>query len=147
MILANKDQCRSCQEYGRVKGLDCFCCFGVDVNGKVHCEILPQRSNCWCLDMKPNGRNLRMTDWHILGKKYTERYGKNVILKPVDDDGNAVASVYGKTRFRIEVESPRLTLPVTVLFSIKPENDMYTEQDAEKIIRAHEKTEEKQWTQ
>lgn len=147
MILSNKDQCRSCKEYGRVKGLDNFCCFGVDERGKVHCEIIPQRSNCWCLGMKPNGRTLRMTDWHILGKKYTERYGKNVILKPVDDDGEAVCSIYGMTKFRIEVESPRLTLPVTVLFSIKPENDMYTEQDAEKIIRAHEKTEEKQWTQ
>lgn len=97
----------------------------------------------WYEAQRTNPQN----DWHILGKKYTERYGKNVILKPIDDDGEAVCSIYGMTKFRIEVESPKLTLPVAVIFSIKPESNMYTEQDAERIIRAHEKTEEKQWTQ
>ena len=117
MILSNKDQCRSCKEFGRVKGLEGWCCFGTDDKGITHCNIVPERSNCWCLDQKPNGRPFQPTVWHIIGRYFTERYGKNVRLTAIDQD-DVRSHVYGMTEFRVEIESDKLIIPVSAVFAI-----------------------------
>ena len=115
MILSNKDQCRSCTEYGRVKGLEGWCCFGTDDEGITHCNVVSERSNCWCLDWKLNGRPFQPTVWHDIGRYFTERYGKNVRLTPVDIDGFKYG-VRRLTEFRVEIESDKLIIPVSAGF-------------------------------
>lgn len=137
MILSNKEQCRSCKEYGRVKELTGWCCFGTDDKGITHCDIVSERSNCWCLDWKPNTRPFKMTNWHIIGKYFTERYGKNVRLTPVDADGFKYG-VKNPTEFRVEIESDKLIIPVSAVFAISGRKDFYSFGDVKQILMNYE---------
>ena len=137
MILMNKDQCRSCTEFGRVKGLDSWCCYGIDSNGVAHCEVVPERSNCWCLGMKRNGTPFRMTDWHIAGKYFTERYGKNVKLTPVWESAFKSEVRYA-TNFRVEIKSDRLMFPLSAVFSTVESKNIYSYEDIVQIFMAYE---------
>ena len=137
MILSNKEQCRSCKEYGRVKELTGWCCFGTDDKGITHCDIVSERSNCWCLDWKPNDRPFQPTVWHDLGKYFTERYGKNVRLTAIDQD-DVRSHVYGMTEFRIEIESDKLIMPVSAVFSIADYKDIYSFGDVKQILMNYE---------
>ena len=132
MILSNKDQCKSCKEFGRVKGLEGWCCFGTDDEGVTHCDIVSKRSNCWCLDWKPNDRPFQPTVWHDLGKYFTERYGKNVRLTPVDADGFKYG-VKNLTEFRVEIESDRLIMPVSAVFAVSGRKVFYSFGDIKQI--------------
>lgn len=137
MILSNKDQCKSCKEFGRVKGLEGWCYFGTDDEGITHCNIVPERSNCWCLDWKPNTRPFKMTNWHIIGKYFTERYGKNVRLTAIDQD-DIRSHLYGMTEFRIEIESDKLIMPMCAVFSIADYKDTYSLEDVKQILVNYE---------
>ena len=137
MILSNKDQCRSCTEYGRVKELTGWCCFGTDDKGITHCNIVSKRSNCWCLDWKPNDRPFQPTVWHDLGKYFTERYGKNVRLTPVDADGFKY-DVRNLTEFRVEIESDKLIMPVSAVFAVSGRKDFYSFGDVKQILMNYE---------
>ena len=137
MMLSNKDQCKSCKEFGRVKGLEGWCCFGTDDKGITHCNIVSKRSNCWCLDWKPNDRPFQPTVWHDLGKYFTERYGKNVRLTAIDQD-DVRSHVYGMTEFRIEIESDKLIIPVSAVFAISGRKDFYSFGDIKQILMNYE---------
>ena len=137
MILSNKDQCKSCKEFGRVKGLEGWCCFGTDDEGVTHCDIVSKRSNCWCLDWKPNDRPFQPTVWHDLGKYFTERYGKNVRLTPVDADGFKYG-VKNLTEFRVEIESDRLIMPVSAVFAVSGRKVFYSFGDIKQILMNYE---------
>lgn len=137
MILSNKDQCKSCKEFGRVKGLEGWCCFGTDDKGITHCNIVSKRSNCWCLDWKPNDRPFQPTVWHDLGKYFTERYGKNVRLTPVDADGFKYG-VKNLTEFRVEIESDKLIIPVSAVFAISGRKVFYSFGDVKQILMNYE---------
>lgn len=137
MILSNKEQCRSCKEYGRVKELTGWCCFGTDDKGITHCNIVPERSNCWCLDQKPNGRPFQPTVWHDIGRYFTERYGKNVRLTPVDADGFKYG-VRNLTEFRVEIESDKLIMPVSAVFAVSGRKDFYSFGDVKQILMNYE---------
>lgn len=137
MILSNKDQCRSCKEFGRVKGLEGWCCFGTDDKGITHCNIVSKRSNCWCLDWKPNDRPFQPTVWHIIGRYFTERYGKNVRLTAIDQD-DVRSHVYGMTEFRVEIESDKLIIPVSAVFAISGRKDFYSFGDVKQILMNYE---------
>jgi hypothetical protein len=137
MILSNKDQCKSCKEFGRVKGLEGWCCFGTDDEGVTHCDIVSKRSNCWCLDWKPNDRPFQPTVWHDLGKYFTERYGKNVRLTPVDADGFKYG-VKNLTEFRVEIESDKLIIPVSAVFAISGRKVFYSFGDIKQILMNYE---------
>ena len=137
MILSNKAQCRSCKELGRVKGLEGWCCFGTDDKGITHCNIVSKRSNCWCLDWKPNDRPFQPTVWHDLGKYFTERYGKNVRLTPVDADGFKYG-VKNLTEFRVEIESDRLIMPVSAVFAVSGRKVFYSFGDIKQILMNYE---------
>ena len=137
MILSNKDQCRSCKEFGRVKELEGWCCFGTDDKGITHCNIVSKRSNCWCLDWKPNTRPFQPTVWHDLGKYFTERYGKNVRLTAIDQN-DVRSHVYGMTEFRIEIESDKLIIPVSAVFAVSGRKDFYSFGDIKQILMNYE---------
>ena len=137
MILSNKDQCRSCKEFGRVKGLEGWCCFGTDDKGITHCNIVSKRFNCWCLDWKPNTRPFQPTVWHDLGKYFTERYGKNVRLTAIDQD-DVRSHVYGMTEFRVEIESDKLIIPVSAVFAISGRKYFYSFGDVKQILMNYE---------
>lgn len=137
MILSNKEQCRSCKEYGRVKELTGWCCFGTDDKGITHCDIVSERSNCWCLDQKPNDRLFQPTVWHIIGRYFTERYGKNVRLTPVDTDGFKYG-VRRLTEFRVEIESDKLIMPVSAVFAVSGRKVFYSFGDVKQILMNYE---------
>ena len=137
MILSDKTQCRFCKEYGRVKKFPCWCCIGVDDKGKVHCEQAARRSNCWCLDSKPNGKPFRMQNFHIIGKFLTERYGVNVKLLPITDS-TARFSIKDVTDFRVEIESRKLRFPITAVFSFNSGKDTYSYQEIVEILMSYE---------
>ena len=136
MILSDKTQCRFCKEYGRVKKFP-WCCIGVDDKGKVHCEQAARRSNCWCLDSKPNGKPFRMQNFHIIGKFLTERYGVNVKLLPITDS-TARFSIKDVTDFRVEIESRKLRFPITAVFSFNSGKDTYSYQEIVEILMNYE---------
>lgn len=136
MVLTDKTQCRSCTEYGRVKELPGWCCIGVDDKGKVHCEQAARRSNCWCLDCKPNGKPFKMANFHIIGKLLTERYGVNVKLTPLTNSTERF-STKKVTDFRVEIESRKLRFPITAVFSLK-NKDCYTFEEVIEILKRYE---------
>ena len=133
MILSDKTQCRSCSEYGRVKKIPGWCCIGIDEQGRVHCERVARRSNCWCLDFKPNGRPFHMQNFHMIGKYLTERYGPNVKLIPITWD-----SIIKATDFRVEIESRKLRFPIAAVFSLRNDKNMYTYEKVLQIIMNYE---------
>lgn len=133
MILSDKTQCRSCIEYGRVKKFPGWCCIGIDEQGRVHCERAARRSNCWCLDFKPNGRPFHMQNFHMIGKYLTERYGPNVKLIPITWD-----SITKATDFRVEIESRKLRFPIAVVFSLTGGKDTYSYEDLVQILMNYE---------
>lgn len=142
MILIDKTQCRSCAEFGRVKGLDGFCCIGVDEDGTVHCDKAAKRSNCWCFDHKPNSKPFHMKLFHIIGKYFSERYGKNVRLMPVDENGKNCIGRNNATCFKISIHSKKLIFPIKAFFtidlSIGRKKNMYSVDDIAEIIKNYE---------
>lgn len=142
MILTDKTQCRSCIEYGRIKGLDGFCCIGVD-DKSTHCEIVAKRSNCWCFNHKPNGNPFHMKDFHIMGKYFSERYGTNVILCTVDEEGKRSFKDSDRT-YRVSISSTRLLFPISALFTVDGGVDTYSYDDVKHILKSHEKNGGKQ---
>lgn len=137
MVLSDKTQCRSCTEYSRVKKFFSWCCIGIDDKGKIHCERAARRSNCWCLDCKPNGKPFKMASFHIIGKLLTERYGVNVKLTPLTNS-TARFSIKKVTDFRVEIESRKLRFPIAVVFSLNSGKDTYSYEELVQILMNYE---------
>lgn len=126
MVMSVKTQCRSCKEWGRVKGLHDWCCKAIDENDRIHYDRIARRSNCWCLDQVPNDRPFKMTQFHVIGKYFTEHYGTNVKLTPISLKKTGETNVESATEFRVEIDSPLLKQPFSAEFSVIGKDGMKT---------------------
>ena len=106
-IMSDKTQCKSCEYYATVPGFESCCCKCFDENGRIIFAKRAKRSNCWCLDYSPNGKEFNKQPFHIIGQYFTERYGIGVTLQPLVT-GGANFGINKVTRFKITVESPKL---------------------------------------
>lgn len=137
MIMSDKTQCQSCQFYGTVRGFENVCCKAFDENGNIVFANRARKSNCWCLDWTPNGKDFTMQPFHVVGKYLTERYGTSIALMPVlESDNKKNASVVGFTEFKVKVQSRRLKADYSAKFSIAGKQNMKSFRDVfEELIR------------
>lgn len=133
MILTRKYQCYTCKHWGKINGYAGSCCITFDNNkDRTHMERIPKRSSCWCDGYESNGRKPQRgwIPFLRLGEYLTKRYGYNIVMAGSLTDSALIR--------KVTVESNKLKLPITIIFTFNGTGGYYSTDDVIRILKGYE---------